>query len=88
MAALGQLARARLHVDAAAQDAALARTPRQAAGARPRVDVDLRRLHPGGSVTVTVTCTADLGVFAVPGLRARQVSGRSVVAVDTFIGAP
>lgn len=51
----------------------------------PTVDVDTSALRPGGQVTVTVTCTADLSALTlvgVPGTLA--LTSRSVSPVETY----
>lgn len=48
------------------------------------VTADTADFHPGGSVTVTVGCRADLGA-GVPGLSGRRsISGRSTEVIDTY----
>lgn len=48
------------------------------------VRVDVADFHPGGSVSVHVTCNADLGV-GVPGLSGhRSISGNGAEVIDTF----
>lgn len=49
------------------------------------VDVDTSRAQPGGSVTVTVTCTVSLsGISGFPLPGDRTVSARSVQVVDRY----
>lgn len=53
------------------------------------VDVDLTDYRPGGAVTVTVTCTADLADVAISGLPgARRFTARSVVPIESRRSGP
>ena len=48
---------------------------------------DLSRFHPGGSVTVTVTCTADfadMDLIGVPG--SRSFTASAIEVIDTYRG--
>lgn len=48
------------------------------------VSINLANFHPGGSVSVHITCTANLGV-GVPGLSGtRQISATAGEVIDSF----
>lgn len=52
------------------------------------VDADLTRYAPGGNVTVTVSCTADLGDLTSTGLPGSHVfSATSTVPIETYRGS-
>jgi len=51
----------------------------------PRVFADTAQWGPGGRVTVTVTCTVDLGDLALVGLPgSRTFTGDAVAPIDTY----
>ena len=89
--AAAQAARAASTATSPAAATTLARSAaRQAAGSEGLdctsmgVSVDVSSFHPGGSVTVRVTCVADLG-SGVPGLSGhRRVSGTRSEVIDTY----
>ncbi|TDD67234.1 pilus assembly protein [Actinomadura darangshiensis] len=56
---------------------------------RLEVSTDTTGFHPGGSVTVQLTCTvtlSDLALLAVPGTRA--ISARFTAPIDRWVGWP
>lgn len=73
----------------AARSSATATAPLSLVGAsldcrRMTVQVDTDDFRPGGSVSVQVSCLADLG-SGVPGLSgSRWISGRATEVIDTF----
>jgi len=88
--AAAQAARAASTATSPATAAALARsTARAAAGSgldctSMKVAVDVSSFHPGGMVTVQVSCSADLG-SGVPGLSGhRTISGSRSEIIDTY----
>jgi Flp pilus assembly protein TadG len=73
----------------AQQAAAATLTARTATCRRPTVAVDVGGLHPGGVVTVTVSCVvplSDLALIGVPG--SRTVSSTASSPIDRWKGAP
>lgn len=50
------------------------------------VSAEVGTLAPGSVVTVRVSCRADLGEAAIPGLESRMISATSVEVVDTWRG--
>lgn len=89
--AAARAASLRQHPTDATTDAeAVARTNLSAAGVKCRdltVDVDTSNFRPGGTVTVTLACTAsmaDVTLLGVPGTR--TFSARSVEVIDRYRG--
>ena len=76
--------------DATADAEAVARTNLSTAGVQCRdltVEVDTDNFRPGGTVTVTLACTAsmaDVTLLGVPGTR--RFSARSVEVIDRYRG--
>lgn len=52
------------------------------------VTADVGSLSPGSTVRVRLTCHADLGDAAIPGLDSRQVTSEAREVVDTWRGVP
>lgn len=90
-AAAAQAARAASTAANPAAATALARSTAQSAASSGglactsmAVTVDVNSFHPGGSVTVRVSCTADLGA-GVPGLSGRRtITGSRSEVIDTY----
>lgn len=90
-AAAAQAARAASTASNPATATALARSAARAAAGSEGLDctsmavsVDVSSFHPGGSVTVHVSCLADLGA-GVPGLSGhRRISGTRSEVIDTY----
>ena len=90
-AAAAQAARAAATATSASAATALARSTARSAASnggldctRMAVNVDVSSFHPGGSVTVRVSCAADLGA-GVPGLSGRRtISGSRSEVIDTY----
>lgn len=94
-AAAAQAARAASAASSPTAAWALARDAARAAASGGGLDcvqltvaVDTSSFHPGGSVTVRVSCLADLGA-GVPGLSGqRTISGTGAEVLDTYAQAP
>jgi Flp pilus assembly protein TadG len=90
-AAAAQAARAASAATSASAATALARSTAWSAASSGGLDctsmavtVDVADFHPGGSVTVRVSCAADLGA-GVPGLSGRRtISGSRSEVIDTY----
>ena len=63
---------------------AVAGTDRGGACRQPSVRVDTSRFRPGGSVTVTVTCSFPVADLPLAGMRSR-VSASASAPIDTYI---
>lgn len=79
------MARSPAAADAAARATARATLDRNAQDCRSMaVSVEVANFRPGGSVSVRITCTANLGV-GVPGLSGtREISGSAAEVVDLY----
>ena len=90
-AAAAQAARAAATATSPSAAAALARSASRSAASNGGLDctsmtinVDVSTFHPGGNVTVRVSCAADLGA-GVPGLSGlRTISGSRSEVIDTY----
>ena len=68
---------------AAADAARAALVDRQLNCPAPKVDVDVTRFAPGGTVAVTVSCTVGLADLGLPGLPGeRTIESRAVAPID------
>jgi Flp pilus assembly protein TadG len=76
-------------VQATSQADQIARSELSGVCAHASISIDTSQLHPGGQVTVTVSCPvplADLSLLHLPGTK--TITASSVAVVDTYIQGP
>ncbi|WP_342776377.1 TadE family protein [Streptomyces armeniacus] len=75
--------------DAAHEAASTALRDARSSCTHPQVQLDTGGLRPGGTVSATVSCTADLGDLTRSGMPGSlTLSGEAISPVDTYRSAP